>query len=198
MKKWVIATMVAGSMAITGLAVAGPGRGGPKQDGPGQGGHRGLQALLQNEALARELGVTDAQLDAVRDALYANKTAGVKLHGDAELARIELHRLMEAESPDRDAVMKAIEKAGAAEIAIRKSEVGLKLKVREIVGTETLKKIRTQMREQAAQRGGERHGQRPGQGPRGQQRDGAGPVDQPGAQFNGDGIQPPEFAELDF
>jgi Spy/CpxP family protein refolding chaperone len=182
MKTWVITTVVAAMLATATWAAPGQGQcgggGGKDKGGPGggPGGGQGLQAILKDEQLAKQLGMTDAQIEAVHDAAYANRKDSVKLRGDAELARIDLHKLMEADTPDLDAVMKAVEKSGAAETALHKSEIALKLKIREIVGADTMKKIRAHMREVAGQKFQDRRNGPPGRGPGGPQGQGPGPM----------------------
>jgi len=190
MKKWFILTavVVAVSLAAVAMAAPGPGggregRGGPGGDGPGIGGGQGhgpgpgmiLQRVLENEALAKKVGLTDEQIATLKGSLLETQKQMIKLRAESELAELDVRRLMGEDQVDRAAVMKAIEAAGAAHTAIRKAGAEERLKVREIVGQETLDKIREHMADRMGKRGGGQDGERrPGRGQRGDD-DQAGP-----------------------
>lgn len=189
MKKWFILTaaVVAVSLAAVAMAAPGPGggregRGGPGGGGPGFGGGDGpgpaagmmLQRVLQNEQMAKKLGLTDEQIATLKSSLLETQKQMIKLRAESELAELEVRRLMGEEQVDRAAVMKAIDAASAAHTAIRKAGVEERLKVRETLGQETLDKIREHMADRMGKRGGQDGDRRQGRGPRGDD-DQAGP-----------------------
>lgn len=158
MKKILAATLV---IALTGLSMnawaePGEGRGGGPEgkramgpggpgDGPGGGaamGARILERLLDNPEKMKEFGITETQAATLQKSFYELEKKMVTLQGEAELAQIELRRLMDADAPDKAAVLAAVEKAGAARTAIQKAQVEQRLNVREVLGDETMKKIK--------------------------------------------------------
>ena len=168
MKKYVWMTVAVVTLAASAMVWAGPqGRGGPDGDrgqrGPGGKG-AAIGWLIHNEAAARELGVTDEQLAQLKDSAYKARQASIKLHAELDLARLELSHLMDGDSPDEAAVDKAVDQASAIEAQLQKMRIKEQLKVREILGSETLEKLQQKMHSQMR----ERHGQR------GPQRDGSG------------------------
>lgn len=164
MKNGIMAASLAGMLALAGVALAEPGPGGAERHGGpgGPGGPGGgLMALIQDEARAKELGLTDQQIAAAQEAARTHRKASIALRGNAELAQMELQDLMEDETSSREAVMKAVEKVGAAELALEKSKVELRLQLRDILGADTMKKIRSEMREERQdERGGPPDGRR--------------------------------------
>lgn len=145
MKK-IIAVAVA-LAALAGVAGAEPGprnkqlmAGGP--GGPEAMTARILQRVLENPVKMKELGISEEQASKLQAGFYELEKKMVTLRSNAELAQIELRHLMDADSPDKEAVMAAVEKAGAARIAIQKAAVEQRLLVRDVLGDETANKIR--------------------------------------------------------
>ncbi len=76
-------------------------------------------------------------------------------------------RLMDEESPDEAALDKAVDQVSAIEAQLQKARIKEQLKVRAILGEDTLAKVREQMQERMRNRRGDgqrRGGRRPGQG----------------------------------
>ena len=57
-------------------------------------------------------------------------------------AEAEVRRLMQADNPDRAAIMKAVDAAGAAHLAVRKAQIEERLAFREIAGPDASRKAR--------------------------------------------------------
>ena len=173
MNKWMTMTCAAGVIAVAAIAWAGPdGRGDGPGRGPGReqghGGHLGggLGHLLNNPELATELGITTEQIATLREAQYEHRKKMITLHSEAQLARLEVKKLMDAEPVDQEAVLAAVDAAGLKATALKKSTIQQMLKVREIVGKEALQKLHSHMREAMAERRQGRGDNRPqGQGP---------------------------------
>ena len=176
MNKWLVMTCATGAIAMAAVAWAGPDGNQERQGpGPGQeqrhGGHRGggFGPLLNNPELAAELGVTPEQVTALREAQYEQRKQTITLRSEVQLARLEVKKLMDAEPVDEAAVLAAVDAAGAKATALKKSAIQHMLKVREIVGQETLQKLRAHMRDQFRERRqgfrNEGGGQGPGRGP---------------------------------
>ncbi len=167
MKNWLITCGVAAGLALAAVVYAEPGqdRGGP--GGGPDGGHRGggLQALLDNEDVVKKLGLSDEQVKAVREAGYEHQKVMVSLRADSELAQLDVKKLMDQDTPDTEAVMKALDTAGRLQTEIRKEAVRSQLKVREIIGPEASKQLKEIMQNRLQRQGGDRQGKRgPGQG----------------------------------
>lgn len=131
--------MVLSASALT--ATAQPdGFGGPRQhEGRGPRGP-GLSAMLENEQVVEKLGLTPDQVTALRERADTAEKTLIKLRAEVELAEVEVRRLLRDEKPDRAAVMKAVEAAGAAQLALRKAIIEERLAFREIAGPEAARK----------------------------------------------------------
>lgn len=172
MKNGLMACGVAAGLALAAVAYAEPERGGGGPGGGPGGGHGGgLQALLENDDVVKKLGLTSEQVKAVQEAGYQHQKVMVSLRADAELAQLDVKKLMDQDAPDTEAVMKAIDTAGRLQTEIRKEGVRNQLKIREIIGADAAKKLKDMMRDRMErQGGGDRHGKRnqgqgKGQGP---------------------------------
>ncbi|MCS6772283.1 MAG: periplasmic heavy metal sensor [Kiritimatiellae bacterium] len=128
--------------AVTGLATAEP-MDRPWRPDPEERGPRWERILEDDEAL-RAAGLTDAQVAAIRERAAESEKTLIRLRSEVQLAEAEIRRLMRTERPDRDAIMKAVEAAGAARTALRKAMVEEQLAVREILGPEGFRKLRKQ------------------------------------------------------
>lgn len=117
-----------------------------------------VRALLQSPELARNVGMSEEQVKAIKDAAFAHREAMVGARAEAERARLAVERIQDAEKPDEAALMKAIDEAGAKETAIRKADAAFELKVKGLIGPEVGAKIRERLAErmkQARMDGGE-------------------------------------------
>ena len=142
MKK-IITIAVAATMAMSLAAVTWAGPGACRGGGPrAQKGCMNVQRVLQDSALAEELGITQEQITTLKDYLYEHKQRAIKLQSDRQLAQLETARLLSADEPDTDAVMKAVEQVGQIEITIKKESLQQKMKVKSVLGKDTLGKIR--------------------------------------------------------
>ncbi len=182
MKKILAATLV---MALAGMSMnawaePGEGRGGGPEGkramgpgGPGGGAAmsaRILQRLLDNPEKMKEFGITGEQAASLQTSFYELEKKMVTLESDAELAQIELRRLMDADAPDKAAVLAAVEKAGAARTAIQKAQVEQRLTVRDVLGDETMKKIKHMVGDRMRQARGPGDDEDRPRGPRGEGR----------------------------
>lgn len=143
MKKAILAAAMMGASALA--ATAQPGPGGPG----GREGMRGerpmgarIQAVLENPELLEKIGLTDQQVSALRARLDEAQKTMIKLRADAELAETEVQRLMREDTVDRAAVMKALDAAGLAHVAVRKAMIEERLAFREIAGPDAARKLR--------------------------------------------------------
>jgi hypothetical protein len=128
-------------------------RGGQGGMNAGDAGHGdALKNLLANPELAKRAGITDEQIKKIKDGQYEFEKQMIQMRADAQQAQMEVRHLMEADKVDRDAVSKAIDAAGAKELAMRKAGIMRMLDVKETIGKETTEKIKNMMREHMQQR----------------------------------------------
>ena len=143
--------------------------GGMKGFGRGPG---GIQWLVHNEDAAKKLGVTDDQLTQLRDMAYQAQISQITIRADLEVAQIELRRLLDTKKPTEEAIGKAVDKVSGLEAQLQKGRISEMLKAREIVGTETMDKIRDAMKERMRNRAHDRDRGRRGNRPDAEDDDG--------------------------
>ena len=144
MKKLVWLAVVSG-LAVS-VAAWAQGPKGPR-DGDHPGGGLAFGWILHDTDKAKEFGVTDEQLAKLRDAMYKHEQQMVKTRADLELARMEVRRLAEEAKPDTAAIDKAIDTASGLEAQMEKDRVHFMLQVKQVLGDETVAKIKAAMRE---------------------------------------------------
>lgn len=181
MKAWKILGAMAAISALASSALAqpwdgqGPGGrgkvGGPGFGGPERMGGAILVRALDNDKLVERLGLTEEQVSKAKASIQETQKKLIRLRADAELADLEARNLLQADAADRDAVLKAVEAAGAAHTAIRKAAAEERLNLRDILGADTMAKIRQHMSDRIADRrdnrrdkGSRQDGGRPGRG----------------------------------
>jgi Spy/CpxP family protein refolding chaperone len=208
MKKWIALTAGVAALALATIVWAQPGgpecgdrgpdrmkRGGPEQ---------ALQALLRSPEAAAEAGVSEEQLTQLRDLMHDLEKQTIQAQADQKIAALELRRLMQADTPDRAAIMAAVEEGGRLRTEMQKLKVERMLSVRETLGPDAVKKLREQARERRKEmrarmsdmprRGADRargpEGQSRGdRGSQGKRRGGEGPPE--GPPWMGDPMPPP-------
>ncbi|MFH0881138.1 MAG: hypothetical protein V2A34_15610 [Lentisphaerota bacterium] len=134
----VMVLLIGGSVAV---AQMGPGGPGGRDDGPGcqRGpGMKGFQIgrLLHDEDAAKQAGVTDEQIAALRAAMYKNKEALIDLRAKKEKIELQIQQLMDSSTAEKAAFDKLIDEQGLVETAMRKTAMNMKWDAREILGAE--------------------------------------------------------------
>lgn len=140
-------------------------RGGPEgagcpmmqRGGPGPGMEIGRKGFHNPERL-KEAGATDKQLEALKTFANEQQFKRIDLQAAAEKAELALSQLMDSETADEKAALQAVDTLSQARAELFKLEVSAKLKMREILGADVLKKLR--------QMGPPEGMDRPGRGPR--------------------------------
>ena len=84
----------------------------------------------------KALGVDASVIKEIKRISIANRKAQVPLKSAAELAKIELHELLDADQVDEAAVMKAIDNVSAAKTRVRKNQIRTMLKIRALLTPE--------------------------------------------------------------
>jgi Spy/CpxP family protein refolding chaperone len=161
MNAWMKTSMLA--LAVTALTATAQPDGGP--GGPGKGMEKmrhgpDLGRMLDNEEVVQKLGLTADQVTALKARFAEAEKTLIKLRADAQLAEADVRRLMQDDTVDRAAIMKAVEAAGAAQLAVRKAMIEERLAFREIAGPDAAKKVRHHMAKRM-QGGGGPEGERP-------------------------------------
>lgn len=168
MKRIVTTVVVAALMGAVGVARAergeqgDEGRGRPSEQGmegrrmmgPGNPENVGggmFRRLVDNPQKAKEFGITEDQITALKASFADLEKKMVALRAEVETAEIDLRQVLDKDSPDEAAVMAAVEKVGQARMAIQKTVVQERLAVGKIVSPETMKKIRERVQERMQQ-----------------------------------------------
>lgn len=107
--------------------------------------------ILGDLELAKKAGVSDEQIKKLKEGQFDFEKQMITLRADAETSKLDVKKLMESDKPDRDAVSKAIDVAGAKELALRKAGIMRMLDVKETLGKDTIEKIKGLAREQMQQ-----------------------------------------------
>ena len=153
MKKMVIlTTLLAGGTAVALVSAAQPGPGGRSPAGKAAPGGRHalpLARILQDRELCEKLDITEEQVERLKAAVYETRKEAISLRAEVELARLELHSLMAESSADESPIMAAVDAVGRARTALQKAQVSSRLRVRAILGEETVEKLRAELRERA-------------------------------------------------
>ena len=142
------------------VAMAGPGRG---RGGPGGPGAFDPKMLAH---AADMLDLDEKTRAQVKDLVYESEKESIGLHARLKTARLELHRALDAEAPDRASVMKGAEQVGQLKIELQKHRFGLMLDVRRLLTAEQVRKLKSmrhELREQRRER--RKHRRRGRRGP---------------------------------
>ena len=180
MKKWVVISVVVIGFALAMAVEAGPGR----AEGP-----RGSASLAERAGLSEE----DEQ--ALEDLSYEYRKEIIPLRANSQLAQLEVRRLLGQEKTDEAAVMKAVEAAGQAEIALEKARIAHQLRIRGVLGPEKSAQLREMRRECRVERRQGRRDRGAGRGKKAGRRERGGRVGErgPWGHFpGGPGVEEPE------
>ena len=121
--------------------------------------HRKGQAGKGMIHTLKTLGVEASVLKQIKRISIENRKAQVPLKSAAELAKIELHELLDADEVNEAEIMKAIDKVSAAKTKVRKNQVRTMLKIRALLTPEqriAFKQFRGKRRGKGKHRRGDR------------------------------------------
>ncbi len=147
------AIMLASSAPLTVNAMPGGMGGGPgfgPPDGVRQGPglsrgprrHHGPPPITRQLEKLKELGVSDDQIQVLKDLEYEMGLERVDLKAGVEKAELSLRQQMESEAPDHEAVLELVEELNTARGEMFRSHIEMQLKVREVVGADVIQKLR--------------------------------------------------------
>jgi Spy/CpxP family protein refolding chaperone len=123
---------------------------------------------------ADELGLTDEQMESMREVRYNFQKAQIGLRAELKTSRLELRHLMMDEQPNQGEINKLVDKIADSQKKLLKQRVDKKLAMKEILTPEQFKKFIKMRGEHGKRRMGDRRGERPHH-PRGLRSHGEGP-----------------------
>jgi len=102
-----------------------------------------LMALLENDRVKAELGLTDQQVDRLRQIVLNAQKSAIKTRANMEVTGIELRELLLTERPERDAVMKKVREISKLREEMMEQHVAALLDAKTVLTPEQQKKIRS-------------------------------------------------------
>lgn len=91
--------------------------------------------------IADELGLTDEQINSIRDIQYNSRKTEIELRADLKISRLELRHQMAQDKPDQKEISNLIDKIGETQKKLLKQEVDRKLAMKGILSPEQLEKF---------------------------------------------------------
>lgn len=156
------AALIASGSALMALPPGGNEAARPAAPGCAAGTERRQGPPPANAARLKELGATDAQIQAFKSAAYEQEKQKVTLRATLEHAELDLRHAMETTPVDAKAVLAAVDAVNAARSELFKAEIAGALKIRDVLGDALFEKLH--VRPEPPQMG-ERPEGRPGFGP---------------------------------
>jgi Spy/CpxP family protein refolding chaperone len=92
--------------------------------------------------VAKALALDDAQIQKIEQIFQDSRMKLVDIHASLEKEEIKLEPLLEADNPDENAVMGAIDRIAAARIALVKANAQMAFAIRRVLTPEQWKKLR--------------------------------------------------------
>jgi len=160
-------------LLLCGVALAQPPQGGPgMHDGPGFGGPQGgphgdfggkpggeLHGILppgrwwKNAEVAKAIGLNDGQIQKIETVFQDSRMKLVDVHASLEKEEIKLEPLLEADNPDENAVLSAIDRITAARANVEKANAQMAFAIRRVLTPEQWKQLRELRRRREQDRG---------------------------------------------
>ena len=117
-----------------------------------------LLRLLEQPAAQKALVITEEQRKKIEELSFNVRKTAIQQQAVLQVQRMELERLMQADSPDRAAIEKKIPEISQAEAAVMRARINALLDLRAVLTKEQRDKVRTfadQRARQAARMGGQ-------------------------------------------
>lgn len=160
----VILALAGGNWAVAQDGARPPGRRGDRDEGSRMRSREAmLQRILHNPEVARQIGLTEDQVNTLKTEMFKAREKEIKLRAEMELIGLEQAKLMMKDDVDEDAVMKSVEKKWEIKAELAKIPIRAMLLVKKTLTPEQRAKIETVVRARARERRGER---REGEGDR--------------------------------
>lgn len=148
--------------------------GGPPQSRMhGRGVGRGRLAIEPGSDRMREAGATEQQIQILEAFMFEQRMKLIDLRAASEKAEMSMEHLLRGGSADDEAILQAVDALNQARGAVFKTDIESRLKIKQVLGEEILRKLRDQ--------GPPNRPQRPSA---------AGGADHPGVPPRDDGLRP--------
>lgn len=108
-------------------------------------GYMGMHAAGIPPQVAQKLGIPADTVKKVRDLSFEANEALINLEADLKRAQLELEKALSQATVDESTVMNKLEAVGRAELAVRKNRMGLMLRIRKLLGSDTWEKLQGEM-----------------------------------------------------
>ncbi len=105
-----------------------------------------INALVQNEEIQKEIGLSKEQLAKIRDIKFSTDKKVVKLRNDMELKEIDLKAELSKEKPDMTKIERLIRAKHSIMADIELAKVKEYLQIKDILSEEQLEKLRAIMK----------------------------------------------------
>ncbi len=108
-----------------------------------------VNALVQDENVQKEIGLSESQLSRIRDIKFNTDKEVVKLRSDMELKEIDLRQELSKDNPDMTKVERLIKAKHAIMADIELAKVKEYMDVKRILSEKQIEKLKEIMRERA-------------------------------------------------
>lgn len=121
--------------------------------------------MFNLEMLAEELELTEEQQAQLEEQKFAARKSAIETRSKLKLQRLELHKLMRADTPDESKIKSTVEEMGELKTELQLNRVQTKLNMHKILTPEQREKMQSLKREFRRHRGPEFRQHRRGHGP---------------------------------
>jgi Spy/CpxP family protein refolding chaperone len=104
---------------------------------------------LMRPDVQKELAMTAEQCKKLDDVRFNSEKESIQNRAVLQIQRLELSRLLDSETPDRQAIDKKIQEVAQAEAALLRSSINARLSVRALLTAEQRTKLASFMRNRA-------------------------------------------------
>lgn len=98
-------------------------------------------ATVDMQQAMRRAGLSGRQIKRIGELSLKADRQKLDIQRELDLARLELQRLLDAEKPDRQAIMRQLEKVGRLETRLRQNRVALLLDIRLLMTPEQWRQL---------------------------------------------------------
>ncbi len=109
----------------------------------------GVNALVQNEAIQQEVGLSDSQIKKIKDIKFSTDKDVVKLRSDMELKEIDLREELSKDNPDMAKVEKLIRAKHSIMADIELAKVKEYTEIKKVLTPEQIEKFKQAMESRA-------------------------------------------------
>jgi Spy/CpxP family protein refolding chaperone len=144
MKRWVLAgiAVLLGALALPALGRVQGEKGAGRWGGSERVMGSRLLAMLENERMRTELGITEQQAERLRQIAVDAEKFSVKTRADIAVRSMELRELLRADKPEREAVMKKVQEISDLRGQVMKQRIDSLLATKAVLTPEQQKKMR--------------------------------------------------------